>query len=101
MKRPSSSVIGWSAALLSTLSFSIAAPIGTGLINLGLSPTIILLVRFWIGVVLLFGTLALTAPDKLRLPRSAWPPVIVAGLAIGVAALPRFLCLNPLPPPIT
>jgi drug/metabolite transporter (DMT)-like permease len=95
--RPSSSLIGWSAALLATLSFSIAAPIGTGLIRLGLDPTTILLGRFWIGVVLLFGTLALTAPDKLRLPRRAWPPVLMAGLAIGIAVLLYFWSLTRLP----
>jgi drug/metabolite transporter (DMT)-like permease len=94
MPRPSPTVIGWSAAVLSALSFSIAAPLGTALIGLGLSPTNIVLVRFWIAVALLFGTLALTAPDKLRLPRSAVLPVLVAGIAIGVAVLLYFWSLT-------
>jgi drug/metabolite transporter (DMT)-like permease len=92
--RPSSSFVGWSSALLSTLSFSIAAPIGTALINLGLDPTTILLGRFWLAVVLLFMTLGLTAPDKLRLPRRAVLGVAVAGLAIGVGVLLYFWSLT-------
>ncbi len=91
---PSSAFIGWSSALLSTLSFSIAAPIGTALINLGLDPTSILLLRFWLAVALLFGTLRLTAPGKLRLPRRALGTVAVAGLAMGVAVLLYFWSLT-------
>ena len=94
MSRPSSNVIGWSSALVATLAFSVAAPIGTALIRVGLDPTNIVLVRFWIAVVLLFGTLGLTAPDKLRLPRSAVAPVIVGGVAIGVAVLLYFWSLT-------
>jgi drug/metabolite transporter (DMT)-like permease len=94
MSRPSSAVVGWSSALLSTLSFSIAAPIGTALINLGLDPTSILLGRFWLAVVLLFITLRLSAPDKLRLPRRALLAVAVAGPAIGVAVLLYFWSLT-------
>jgi drug/metabolite transporter (DMT)-like permease len=91
---PSSAIVGWSSALLSTLSFSIAAPIGTMLINLGLDPTTILLLRFWLAVVLLFGTLALTAPGGLRLPRRALFSVALAGLAMGVAVLLYFWSLT-------
>src|SRR5260221_10938455 len=98
MSRPSSAVIGWSSALLSTLCFSIAAPIGTALINLGLDPTTILLMRFWLAVVLLFATLGVSAPRPLRLPRRALLGACVAGPAIGVAG-PLFLLLPPPPPP--
>jgi len=94
MSRPSSAFIGWSSALLSTLSFSIAAPIGTALINLGLDPTTILLLRFWLAVALLFATLRLTGPGRLRLPRRALLGVAVAGLAIGVAVLLYFWSLT-------
>jgi drug/metabolite transporter (DMT)-like permease len=91
---PSSAFAGWSSALLSTLSFSIAAPIATLLINLGLDPSTMLLIRFWLAVVLLFGTLGLTAPDKLRLPRRALFSVALAGLAMGVAVLLYFWSLT-------
>jgi drug/metabolite transporter (DMT)-like permease len=94
MTRPSSALLGWSSAFLSTLSFSIAAPIGTALINLGLDPTTILLLRFWLAVVLLFTTLSLTAPHRLRLPRRALLAVAVAGPAIGVAVLLYFWSLT-------
>ena len=90
----SSAALGWSAALLSTVSFSIAAPIGARLIGLGFDPTTILLGRFWLAVILLFGALALTAPDKLRLPRSGRFSVGVAGLSIGVAVLLYFWSLT-------
>ena len=90
----SSSVLGWSAALLATLAFSIAAPIGAALINLGLNPTTILVLRFWIAVVLLFGTLRLAAPSKLRLPRRGLMAVLVAGPAIGVGVLLYFWALT-------
>jgi drug/metabolite transporter (DMT)-like permease len=90
----SSTTIGWSAALLSTLSFSIAAPIGTVLINLGVDPTTILLCRFWLAVALLFGTLRLTAPGKLRLPRRGLLSVGMAGFSIGVAVLLYFWSLT-------
>ncbi len=91
--RPSS-LLGWSSALLSTFSFSIAAPIGTLLINLGYDPTLMLVFRFWIAVVLLFGTLALTAPARLALPRRALLAVLLAGPAIGVAVLLYFWALT-------
>lgn len=90
----SSTVAGWATALTSTLSFSIAAPLGTVLINLGYDPTTMLVFRFWIAVVLLFGTLALTAPDRLVLPRRAVPAVLLAGPAIGVAVLLYFWALT-------
>ncbi len=85
---------GWAAALVSTLSFSIAAPIGTVLIGLGLDPTGILVLRFWIAAVLLFGTLRLTAPQHLRLPRRALLAVMVAGPAIGLGVLLYFWALT-------
>ena len=94
MSRPSASVIGWSSAFLATMSFSIAAPIGTALIRLGLDPTIILLLRFWLAVVLLFTTLGLTAPQRLRLPRRALLAVAVAGFAIGIGVLLYFWSLT-------
>jgi len=81
---------GWSSALASTLSFSIAAPIGTVLINLGLDPTTILVLRFWLATALLFGTLGLTAPGRLRLPRSGLLAVLAAGPAIGLGVLLYF-----------
>jgi drug/metabolite transporter (DMT)-like permease len=94
MSRPSASTIGWSATLLSTLCFSIAAPIGTALINLGLDPTTILVLRFWLALALLFLTLRLSAPDKLRLPRRALLGVAVAGPSIGVGVLLYFWSLT-------
>jgi drug/metabolite transporter (DMT)-like permease len=92
--KSSSAAWGWTAAVLSTVSFSIAAPIGTLLINLGFDPTTILLGRFWLAAILLFGTLAVTAPGKLRLPRSGWLTVGGGGLSMGVAVLLYFWSLT-------
>jgi drug/metabolite transporter (DMT)-like permease len=89
-----SSLAGWASAFLSTLAFSIAAPIGTALIRLGYDPTTILVLRFWLAVALLFGTLGLTAPDRLRLPRRGLLAVAVAGPAIGVGVLLYFWALT-------
>lgn len=86
--------MGWLAACAATCAFSVAAPIVTVLISLGFDPTSVLVVRLWLGVVLLFGTLALFAPERLRLPRRGLLAVAVAGPVLGLASLLYFWSLT-------
>jgi drug/metabolite transporter (DMT)-like permease len=90
----SSSAIGWLAALGSTLAFSVAAPIASKIIGLGIDPSTILVLRLWLAVGLLFGTLAIFAPDKLRLERRLLPVIVVAGGSLGLAILLYFWSLT-------
>jgi drug/metabolite transporter (DMT)-like permease len=90
----SSAAFGWLAAIGATFAFSVAAPIGSKLIGLGADPTTILVLRLWLAVGLLFGTLALTAPDKLRLERRLIPVVALAGGSLGLAILLYFWSLT-------
>jgi drug/metabolite transporter (DMT)-like permease len=90
----SSSALGWLAAIGSTFAFSVAAPIGSKVIGWGTDPSTILVLRLWLAVALLFGTLAVFAPDKLRLDRRLLPVVAVAGTTLGFAILLYFWSLT-------
>ena len=92
--RPASNAAGWLAAVGSAAAFSVAAPIASKLIGWGMNPSTILVLRLWLGVALLFGTLALAAPGKLRLARRLLPVVAVAGVAMGAAILLYFWSLT-------
>jgi drug/metabolite transporter (DMT)-like permease len=85
---------GWLAALGSTFAFSVAAPIASKIIGWGTDPSTILVLRLWLAVGLLFGTLAVAAPDKLRLERRLLPVVAVAGITLGLAILLYFWSLT-------
>jgi drug/metabolite transporter (DMT)-like permease len=89
-----SNLAGWLAAIGSTFAFSVAAPIASKIIGWGTDPSTILVLRLWLAVALLFGTLAITAPDKLRLERRLLPVVAVAGTALGLAILLYFWSLT-------
>ena len=90
----SSSTLGWLAALSSTFAFSVAAPIASKIIGWGTDPSTMLVLRLWLAVALLFSTLAVAAPDKLRLERRLLPVVVVAGGSLGLAVLLYFWSLT-------
>ena len=93
--RPASgNLTGWLAALVSTFAFSVAAPIASKIIGWGTDPSTMLVLRLWLAVALLFGTLAVAAPDKLRLERRLLPVVAVAGITLGLAVLLYFWSLT-------
>jgi drug/metabolite transporter (DMT)-like permease len=85
---------GWLAAIGATAGFSVAAPIASKIIDWGTDPTTTLVLRLWLAAGLLFGTLALAAPDKLRLERRLVPIVLVVGLAMGGAIMLFFWSLT-------
>jgi len=61
--------LGWTTALLATLAFSFAPPVGKAAINLGFNPTTLVAVRLTVTTVLLGVTIAVAAPQRLRIDR--------------------------------
>jgi drug/metabolite transporter (DMT)-like permease len=57
---------GWVLALITTVLFSLVPPITKALINDGLEPTNLLVIRYVLSSVLLFTTIGLTQPQNLR-----------------------------------
>lgn len=86
--------LGWFLALSSTLAFSLAAPLGKAAIDLGVSPTALLVLRFSIGLVLLALTLSLTAPGKLRVDRRGLLIIGGTGVMNGFGVLSFFWSLT-------
>jgi drug/metabolite transporter (DMT)-like permease len=87
----------WSGLLLAALSsafFSIAPPLGTALIRLGIDPTLLLVIRFGIATVLIAGWLAATQPAALRIDRRGLAIAGGAGLANGGSMLLFFWSLT-------
>lgn len=85
---------GWLLALVATLAFSISTPLGKAAVNLGVDPTTLLLLRFALSTGLLAGTVALTAPDRLRIDRRGFAITFVAGVVNGLGALAFFWSLT-------
>jgi drug/metabolite transporter (DMT)-like permease len=85
---------GIALAALSSASFSIAPPLGTALIRLGLDPNLLLAVRFTIASLLIAGWLRTTAPHTLRIDRRGLAIAGGAGLANGVSMLLFFWALK-------
>lgn len=81
---------GWTLALASTVCFSVAPPIARVLYTLGLDPTTMLFLRFWITLLVLAGALLFTAPGRLRLGRRPMLIALGGGLATGVSMLAFF-----------
>ena len=87
----------WDGLLLAAFSsvcYSIAPPLGTALIRLGLDPTLVLFARFTIATLLIAGWLALTAPAALRIDRRALAIAGFSGMANGVSMLMFFWALK-------
>ncbi|MGH2521475.1 MAG: EamA family transporter [Anaerolineales bacterium] len=86
--------VGWAIALASTLAFSVAPPITKAAIDLGLNPTLLLMLRFLITTVLLSGTVTFTAPRGLALARRGLLISIGVGLITGIGMLAFFWSLT-------
>lgn len=86
--------LGWTLAITSTIAFSMATPLGKAAIDLGITPTTILVLRFAISVVLLVITLSMTAPDKLRVDRKGLLIIGGAGFINGFGVLSFFWSLT-------
>ena len=91
---PASARAGWAAALVATAAFSVAAPIATFIIGWGTDPTTMLVLRLWLATGLLFATLAIFAPARLRLDRRGLLAIVLAGPAMGLAVLLFFWSLT-------
>ncbi len=86
--------LGWTLAITSTIAFSLATPLGKAAIDLGITPTTILVLRFGISVALLVITLSLTTPDKLRVDRKGLLVIFGAGFINGFGVLSFFWSLT-------
>lgn len=84
---------GWAMALTSTFAFSIAPVIAKAAIQSGIAPNALLAIRLFVSTLLLGGTLALTAPHRLRINRRATFICGLAGLANGLGMLTYFWAL--------
>lgn len=85
---------GWLIALSSTVGFSVAPPIATALIGLGLNPTTMLFVRLWMTTALLTASISVAAPARLRIDRRGLSLAGLTGAATGVAMLLFFWSLT-------
>ncbi len=84
----------WFLALTSALAFSLVTPIGKALISGGAPALLVLAIRFWTGTILLALTLAIFAPDKLRIDRRGFGIAGLAGLINGFGAACFFFSLT-------
>ena len=91
---PRPSPAGWLAAIGSTLLFSFGAPLATAVFRTGIDPTVTMGLRMVITLGLLGGTLALTAPAKLRMDRRGLGWTLAAGGLTGVSTLLFFWSLT-------
>lgn len=85
--------IGWATALGSVAAFSVAPPISKAAIGLGLDPTMLLVARFLVTLLLLGGTILLTGADRLRVDRRGLLVCGAAGLVNGLGMLAFFWAL--------
>lgn len=91
---PRAALIGWGIAIGSSLAFSFGTPIAKAIIQLGVDPTTLLLLRLGITTALLFGTLLFSEPRRLKMDRRGLGLCIGAGLANGVGMLSYFWSLT-------
>ncbi|GAB4446657.1 MAG: hypothetical protein Kow0031_29310 [Anaerolineae bacterium] len=93
--RPGGLWLAWSLALSSTLAFSLATPFARLVLDQSdISPTLLLVLRFCIGIVLLAATLRFIAPDKLRMDRRGTLLALAIGLENGIGVLCYFWSLT-------
>lgn len=78
---------GWGLAILSSMAFSLATPLGKLAINDGLSPMTLVMWRFGLATVLLALTLAWQEPQKLKLEGRRGRIALAAGLINGLGVI--------------
>jgi drug/metabolite transporter (DMT)-like permease len=78
---------GWGMAFFAILFFSVAPPITKYVIILGVEPGLLLAIRYVVSTLLLFSTIAATAPDRLRIDRRGLWFCIISGILFGSAVL--------------
>jgi drug/metabolite transporter (DMT)-like permease len=85
---------GWTMAVLSSLSFSIAPVISRGAITAGMNPGTLLAIRLALSTVLLGGSILLVAPGHLMIDRRGLLICAAAGLSNGIGMCTFFWALN-------
>jgi drug/metabolite transporter (DMT)-like permease len=91
---PRTNWLGWTVALGSTAMFSISPPIAARTIAWGTDPTTAQTLRLVLTTALLFVTLVVAAPARLRIDRRGLIATAVAGVATGAALLLFFWSLT-------
>ena len=86
--------LGWALTVASTFAFSIATPLGKVMVTAHLYPAQILIVRYGCAALLLALSLAIFAPDKLRIDRRGLLIITAAGLVNGLGSLTYFAALT-------
>lgn len=87
-------LFGWGMAFVSTLAFSIASPVAKSAIDGGMDPTALLTWRLLLSTLLLGGSIALTAPQRLLLDRRGLLICGGAGLGNGLGMVSFFWALT-------
>ncbi|MEZ4683848.1 MAG: DMT family transporter [Caldilineaceae bacterium] len=85
---------GWLLAVASTVSFSLATPLGKAAVVLDLNPSTLLVYRFAGTVLLMLLSLRLVAPEKIRIDRRGFWWTALAGGANGLGSLSFFWSLT-------
>jgi drug/metabolite transporter, DME family len=86
--------LGWALALGSTVAFSIGAPLATAVFRTGADPTLVMGLRMLLTLALLGGTLAVSAPARLRMDARGLSITLVSGALTGVSTLLFFWSLT-------
>ncbi len=92
--KAASVVGGWTFALLSTLAFSLSTPIAKAAYALGLTPTVMLVLRFLVAALLLFLTGLVVRGGPVPLDRRAKLIAFGSGLMHGVGTLAFYWALT-------
>lgn len=87
---PNRAWLGWALTVASTFAFSLATPMGKALVTANLYPAQILMIRYGCGALLLALSLAIFAPDKLRIDRRGLLIISAAGFVNGLGSLIYF-----------
>jgi drug/metabolite transporter (DMT)-like permease len=76
--------VGWTLAFSTSFASGLVTPLAKAAIVWGISPMAVLLTRFVIATALLVGTLALIAPQRLKIDRRGFAFVSGIGIISGI-----------------